>query len=232
MTSCQKLLSGEQRAVCSCLACILQTPDNSIVIVLYGKTLKWKTRSFLFFTCLLLPLQFYLSYKLCTVCPLEIVWFLSFMLSECVFFLHCFRSLCIVRDSECYLWWFDLLPYSLKSSQSIYVFCFAQNHIFPISQSNLVLKVSPFWKRATSRIVFSTFSKRENQFSQTDLSYRILIFSLFQITLEDCAILVSRFISSSSKMCRTAIDPLNFCITDGRLLRWERLLQLVKKCGI
>lgn len=92
-----------------------------------------KNFSFLFFTSLLLPLQFHLSYKLCTVCPLEIVWFLSFMLSKVFFFLHCFRWLCMVRDSECYLWGFDLLPYSLKSSQSIYVFCFAQNHIFLIS---------------------------------------------------------------------------------------------------
>lgn len=83
-----------------------------------------KKSSFLFFTSLLLPLQFYLTYKLCTVCLLEIVWVLSFMLSKCFFFLHCFRSLCVVCDSECYLWGFDLLPYSLKSSQSIYVFCF------------------------------------------------------------------------------------------------------------
>lgn len=92
-----------------------------------------KTFSSLFSTSLLLPLQFYLSYKLCTVCPLEIVWFLSFMLSKGFFFLLCFRWLCMVRDSERYLWGFDLLPFPLKSSQSISVFCFAQNHISPIS---------------------------------------------------------------------------------------------------
>lgn len=134
-----------------------------------------KNSSFLFFTSLLLSLQFYLTYKLCTVCPLEIVWFLSFMLSKCCFFLHCFRSLCMVYDSQCYLWGFDLLPYSLKSSQSIYVFCFAQNHVFLQTQSNLVLKTSPFRKSSTSHIAFSTFS--DEQTNSTKRIFRTWFFS-------------------------------------------------------
>lgn len=124
--------SGKQRAVhLSCL-CPPALYDSRIT-VLYGKTLKWKTLVFYFsplccyhcsFTCLI-------NYALFALLKLSGFWVLCF--PKFFFFLHCFRWLCMVRDSECYLWGFDLLPYSLKSSQSIYVFCFAQNHISLIS---------------------------------------------------------------------------------------------------
>lgn len=86
----QKLLSGEQRAVHSSCLCppTLWWQQNYSTL---WENFEMKNFSFLFFTSLLLPLQFHLSYKLCTVCPLEIVWFLSFMLSK-VFFSFCTAS--------------------------------------------------------------------------------------------------------------------------------------------
>lgn len=75
---------GEQRAVhLSCLCPpTLWWQQNYCTL---WENFEVKNFNFLFFTSLLLPLQFHLSYKLCTVCPLEIVWFLGFMLSKSFF---------------------------------------------------------------------------------------------------------------------------------------------------
>lgn len=86
---------------------------------------KVKNSCFLFspFYCYHCSFTSLINYALFALLKLSgFFWVLCFLI---FFSFYCFRSLCMVHDSECYLWGFDLLPYSLKSSRSIYEFCFA-----------------------------------------------------------------------------------------------------------
>lgn len=77
----------------------------------------------------------------CTVCPLEMVWFFD-SYAFYFFFQHCFRSLCMVHDSECYLW--GLIYCLILSNLAIlfmYFVLLSQNHIFPAKLPMLFLKV-------------------------------------------------------------------------------------------
>lgn len=138
----------ENRGLCACPACALQPSHDSRITVLYRKILKWKTPVFYFsllccyhcsFTCLI-------NYAPSALLKLSGFGVLCF--PKVFFFLYCFRWLWMVRDSECYLWGFDLLPYSLKSSQFIYAFLFCSEPHFPHKRSSLTW----FWKSFLKKI--------------------------------------------------------------------------------